>query len=128
MWRLATALLLLVATGCSAPQAAPEGGRAQDDTTVEIVTFAFEPETLEVEPGTTVAFVNRDDILHTVTSGKPKRQGVPGVSADRAARPDGMFDEDLEIDDSFTFTFEEPGSITYYCDIHSGMRGRITVV
>ena len=43
----------------------------------------YEPDPLTVDAGTTVTFVNEDDILHTVTSG-------------RRAKPTEDFDEDLD--------------------------------
>jgi plastocyanin len=29
--------------------------------------------------------------------------------------------------DDFTFTFDAPGTFAYYCDVHAGMTGEITV-
>ena len=50
------------------------------------------------------------------------------LEEDKAARPDGMFDEDLpEEGDTFAVTFDEPGTYAYYCDVHASMTGRITV-
>lgn len=95
--------------------------------TVRIQTFAYVPKVIEVEAGTPVTFVNDDDILHTFTSGKAKDQGIPGVSEDVPAKPDGLFDEDVDLGDSFEFTFEKPGKYPYYCDIHSGMSGVVIV-
>src|SRR5215210_2575748 len=37
-------------------------------TTVEILNNAFNPPQLNVAPGTTVTFVNRDSVPHTATS------------------------------------------------------------
>lgn len=124
--RLLVLVLALALGAC-----ANDGGNTKDNAatrTVAIETFAFVPEAIEIDVGTSVTFVNRDDILHTVTSGRPKRQGIPGVSSDRTARPDGLFDEELGLDESFAATLQEPGVITYYCDIHAGMKGRIVVV
>ena len=117
--------VLLASCGTGAEPSRRESPSSQ---TIEIVTFAFSPPEIEVPLGTELIFVNRDDILHTATSGTPKKQGVPGVSSDRPARPDGSFDEQLELNDSFSFETTEIGTLTYYCDIHSGMRGRVTVV
>jgi plastocyanin len=39
----------------------------------------------------------------------------------------GGFDHDLELDDTFSFTFERAGTFSYHCDIHPRMRGRIVV-
>ena len=103
------------------PGASPATGG--EENTVRIQTFAYVPKTAEVEVGTPITFVNDDDILHTFTSGKAKKQGIPGVSEDVPAEPDGLFDEDVDLDESFEFTFEKPGKYPYYCDIHSGMSG-----
>jgi len=101
-----------------------EGTAAESEAnTVRIQTFAYVPKIAEVEVGTPVTFVNDDDILHTFTSGKAKDQGIPGVSEDVPAKPDGLFDEDVDLDDSFEFTFDKAGKYPYYCDIHSGMSG-----
>ena len=97
------------------------------NTTVEIADFAFDPDPLDVSVGEKVTWTNTDDILHTVTSGVPKEQGVPGVSKDKAADPDGLFDERLDLDATYTFTFDEPGEYTYFCDIHAGMQGTVVV-
>jgi plastocyanin len=43
-------------------------GRAlADDQTIKIVNFTFDPPTLTVKAGTTVTWVNADDIPHLVT-------------------------------------------------------------
>ena len=119
----ALALVLLVACGGGPERAAIEP--AEPDVT--IATFAFAPKTSSIEAGTSLVWRNDDDILHTVTSGIPRKQGVPGVSADRAARPDGSFNADLELGETFEHTFTERGVYLYYCDIHSGMRGKVVV-
>ena len=121
------ALCCALVASCG-PAAQPSSREGPASKTIEIVTFAFTPAEIEVPLGTELIFANRDDILHTTTSGTPKKQGVPGVSPDRPARPDGLFDEQLELDESFSFQTTKKGTFSYYCDIHSGMRGRITVV
>ena len=85
---------------------------ARPAATVEIVidNFAFAPAELTVAPGTTVTWTNHDDIPHTVTS------------------TDGAFKSHaLDTDDSFSFTFEKPGSYRYFCSLHPHMVGTITV-
>jgi plastocyanin len=95
---------------------------------VEVRLFAFHPERLTVEPGTTVTWVNEDDIAHTVTSGRPGQDLGATGSAERPPQPDGLFDGDLDGEGTrFAFTFEEPGTYTYYCDIHRGMHGAVIV-
>lgn len=94
---------------------------------VAIEDFAFAPKSLSVDVGSTVVWTNADDILHTVTSGRGQKQGVPGVTEDKDARPDGTFDQEVELDDAFEFTFDEAGTYRYYCAIHPGMTGSIVV-
>ena len=116
---------LVVCVSCNAATPRMESTSAEPDVTIE--TFAFEPSVLRVRTGEPVVWRNDDDILHTVTSGLPKRQGVPGVSKDRAARPDGAFDRELGFEETFAFSFDKPGTFVYFCDIHSGMRARVIV-
>lgn len=95
---------------------------------VGIRGIVFVPAALEVEAGTEVTWVNEDDVDHTVTSGVQREQGVPGVEEDKPAQPDGIFDENLPgRDDTFSFTFEEPGTYAYFCDVHAGMTGEVVV-
>ena len=83
--------------------------RAQD-ATAKIDNFTFVPARLTVKAGTTVTWRNEDDIPHTVTS---------------AAR---LFrSKALDTDDSFSFTFTEPGTYEYFCSLHPRMTATIVV-
>jgi plastocyanin len=83
--------------------------RAQD-ATAKIDNFTFVPARLTVKAGTTVTWRNEDDIPHTVTS---------------AAR---LFrSKALDTDDSFSFTFTEPGTYEYFCSLHPRMMATIVV-
>jgi plastocyanin len=91
----------------AAPASAPASASAAG---AEIRTFAFAPDPLEVEAGTTVTWTNRDDILHSVTG------------------DDGLFGGDLDGPGStYRFTFDEPGRYHYVCRIHDGMEGEVVV-
>lgn len=101
---------------------APPGGEVDDGTgdtvTVEVGDFFFrgpdESGRLTLEPGQTVAFVNRGDADHTVTSVR-----APGG---------GAFDSgDLEPGRTFHWTPSRTGEWSYVCDFHEEMTGRITV-
>ena len=116
-------LLVLPACGGATPAAAPDAAKQ-----AVIAGFAFDPEELRISVGDTVRWTNEDDIAHTVTSGRPKKQGVPGVSEDRPASPDGAFDSgSLELDDTFEYEAETPGTYRYFCSIHAGMEARLIV-
>lgn len=136
-WTRRSALAVIVVAALSAGACSSEGATSREtraDATgnrgseVQIATFVFQPKILEIEAGTTVRWANGDDILHTATSGEQTRQGIPGVEEDKAARPDGTFD--LEMDgrgSSASFTFEEAGTYEYFCRIHAAMTGRVVV-
>ena len=96
---LATALSLLA------------GGAARAaETTIAIDNFAFTPAERTVKAGTTVRFVNHDDIPHTV------------VLADGTARSKA-----LDTDDSYVHVFDKPGDFVYFCGMHPQMKGEIKV-
>lgn len=110
------------------PQAPePSATDQTSDTGVTIRNFAFAPKKLTISVGDTVMWTNDDDILHTVTSGIGQEQGVPGVTKDKNAKPDGVFDQEVEFEDTFDFTFDTAGTFKYFCAIHPGMVGTIHV-
>jgi plastocyanin len=79
-------------------------------TEVRVDNFTFTPPALTVAAGTTVVWVNADDIPHTVTAN------------DRSFRS-----KVLDTDDRFSFTFNTPGEYTYFCSLHPHMVGKIVV-
>jgi amicyanin len=86
------------------------GAGFAENAAVQIDDFAFSPPNLTVMAGTTVTWRNRDDIPHTVKSSK---------------RLFGS--EALDTDDSYSFTFKEPGTYEYFCSLHPHMTGKIIV-
>jgi amicyanin len=94
------------ATGSSttAP-VAPVGPNA-----VNIDNFKFAPQTLTVPVGTTVTWTNQDEEPHTV------------------AAKDGSFHSPaLDNHQTFSYTFQTPGSYDYICSIHPFMTGTVVV-
>jgi plastocyanin len=84
---------------------------AQDAAqTVTIDNFTFAPKELTVAVGTTVKWVNHDDIPHTV------------VEKNTTFRSKA-----LDTDDSYSFTFASAGSFDYFCGLHPHMVGKIIV-
>jgi plastocyanin len=104
-----------------------EAALSASPTEIAIQDFAFAPKTSSVSVGDTIRWTNADDILHTVTSGIGQKQGVPGVTQDKNARPDGLFDQEVELEDTFEFTFEKAGTFKYFCAIHPGMVATVIV-
>jgi plastocyanin len=84
-------------------------------TELDIVDFAFEPTPATVSAGSTVRIVNSDGTKHTVTSG----------SRDDAGK---VFDVALDPNGTGELVIDEPGTYTYICRIHPGMKGTLEVV
>ncbi len=75
----------------------------------------FRNANITVDAGQTITWINDDDHPHTVTSGP-------------WGQPTGMFDTGImQPGETFRFTFTEPGVYPYYCALHPGMQGVITV-
>jgi plastocyanin len=77
---------------------------------VKIDNFSFGPAAITVPVGTTVTWINRDDIPHTV------------VSTEKVFKS-----KVLDTDEKFSFTFTKPGEYPYFCSIHPKMTGKVVV-
>lgn len=86
------------------------GEMGGEEVSITIADFAFQNGDMTVSAGTTITWTNEDGAAHTVTA-----EG-------------GAFDSgNLNSGDSFSFTFEEPGTYNYFCQYHGSMTGTITV-
>lgn len=79
-------------------------------TEVQVDNFSFGPGTVTVPLNTTVTWVNKDDVPHTIA-------GTDGLFKSRA----------LDTDDKYSYTFTQPGTYSYYCSIHPKMMGKVVV-
>ncbi len=87
--------------------------------------LCFNPGILTVNKGTTVTWVNLDNLAHTVTSGfSYVDQSAPA----EMRGPDGRFDSGLiSPGGKFSYTFNEVGEFPYFCIPHPTMTGKIIV-
>jgi plastocyanin len=102
-------ILSMAAMLISAPAAS-----AQDEMTVSIQDFFFDPGQLTVTPGTTVTWVNEGEAPHTVTS-------TDGKELDSAT---------LQPGDTYSFTFKDDDAgetYAYQCTIHPEMTASVNV-
>jgi len=85
---------------------------AGDDAASQVLidNFVYSPVPLTVKVGTTVTWVNHDDIPHTVDSTQGKFKSAA-----------------LDTDDKFEFRFTEAGEYPFYCRMHPKMTGKIIV-
>lgn len=86
-------------------------GDAVRSAKVEIVDFAYDPDPVTIEEGGKVTWINRDSAPHTAT-------------ADDDSFDTGTLDEGKLKSESF----KDPGTFTYFCEIHPAMQGTVEVV
>ncbi len=102
----AAAILIALFTTLATPAGAAQPGNVE----ISIDNFSFSPATVTIKPGTTVKWVNRDDIPHTIVD---KELGFKSKA--------------LDTDDAFAHAFEKPGEVEYFCSLHPHMVGHIIV-
>ena len=101
------------AAGSVARRAAPAAtiDPAGTATTVKIDNFSFSPQNTTVKAGTTITWVNADDVPHKIVSSDGKFAASPP----------------LDTNDRYALPFTEPGRYEYFCAIHPKMTGAIIV-
>jgi plastocyanin len=105
--RVATALAVAV---FAVATALPAASAHVAETEVKIDNFAFAPQRVVVNSGTTVTWINEDDIPHTIASSTK------------------LFKSNaLDTKDKFSFTFTTAGAYEYFCSLHPHMTGTIVV-
>jgi plastocyanin len=105
--RIATALAVAI---LSAAFTFPAVSAQAANTNIIIDQFTFTPQRITVKAGTTVAWINDDDIPHTVALSTK-------IFKSKA----------LDTKGKFSFTFTTPGVYEYFCSLHPHMTGAIVV-
>ena len=96
----------MLALGAVAAQDATK----KDANEITIDNFTFTPKELTIAVGTTVKWVNHDDIPHTIVEKKTTFRSKA-----------------LDTDDSYSFTFTSAGTFDYFCGLHPHMVGQVIV-
>lgn len=102
------AVLALVGSG--SPPAVAAAPAAPASSEIKIDNFSFVPAVVKVAVGTTVTWVNHDDIPHTA------------VSTEKVFKS-----KVLDTDDKYSFTFTKAGTYPYFCSLHPKMTGQVVV-
>ena len=118
MKRILSILAIAIAlTACAATPQAPAAAvdastdaSAKNDVTIIIDNFTFMAPNLTIPVGTKVTWINHDDVPHNVVSTEQKFKSKA-----------------LDTDESFSFTFTEPGKYPYFCSIHPKMVASVVV-
>jgi len=113
------ACLLIISTITSTssdniqPKTSMDSRQKQSENTIIIKDMNFTPHTLTIQRGTTLIWTNHDAVSHTV-SAEVKGSKFP------ASPP-------LSQGQSYSFTFNEPGTFKYHCSIHPEMQAIVIV-
>jgi len=83
---------------------------AAEPLTIKIDNFTFTPPEVTVSAGTSITWVNNDDIPHTVAATNKEFKSKP-----------------LDTEEKFSFVFSAPGSYDYFCSLHPHMKARVIV-
>jgi 3',5'-cyclic-AMP phosphodiesterase len=97
--------------GASSSRGKPKPLAPIADNEIAIDNFVFTPPNRTVPAGTTITWINRDDVPHRIASFTSAFQ--PGPT--------------LDTDGKFSLKLEKPGVYKYYCTVHPTMTGIITV-
>ncbi len=97
-------LVLLTAVALAGCGAASDGGAADAtrDSTVTVETFEFQPDPIVVPRGSTITFINKDAIDHTVTAGT-REEPEPRVFDGRLPTKGSTFD--VTLDEAGTYDY-----------------------
>jgi plastocyanin len=77
---------------------------------VVVDNFSFAPAMAAVKAGSTVTWINHDDVPHIIMSTDQKFKSPV-----------------LDTDEQFSHTFDAPGTYKYFCSIHPKMTGQVLV-
>ena len=115
MWSLFMLVVLawyFLLTGPLKSHAASPGDKMPAGVEVKIDNFSFgSTMSLTVSAGTTVTWINDDDVPHTV------------VSDDKTT----FKSKALDTGEKFSYTFTKPGKYPYFCSVHPKMMAEVVV-
>ena len=109
-WRLLGIVLAVVVLVCLVflHRSKPKVEAAVISSQVSINSSSFFPKTIQVSTGSTVTWTNYDAKSHWVAADPyPSNGSQPGLSSDA-----------LATQDSYSYTFEKPGTYTYHDELN----------
>ena len=110
-------------SACGGGEPAAQAEPKAEATKVTIKAFDFQPDPLTVKAGTTITFVNTDQIHHTATAGTRGKATPKVFNAKMEAAPGPGESVEAQI------TLDKAGTYDYFCKFHpgDGMVGKIVV-
>ena len=118
-------VLLTAACGGSSSSGARSTSKSTADASVNTALLAFDPKEVRIKAGQTVSWVGGDNITHVLV------EGTYDVGAD-GLRTKETDDKAFSLrltkkGQQVTHTYDKAGTFTYFCSIHKGMNGTVTV-
>jgi plastocyanin len=119
--------VLLMTAACGGSSVA--GGSAMTatkaDVSVNTALLAFDPKDVRIKAGQTVGWVGGDNITHVLVEGTYE-VGADGLRTKET--DDKAFSLELtKKGQQVSHTYDKAGTFTYFCSIHKGMNGTVTV-
>ena len=123
------AVLSLVLTTAACGGSSDAGGEAaattKADASVNTALLAFDPKDVRIKTGQTVGWVGGDNITHVLVEGTYE-VGADGLRTKE--NDDKAFSLKLtKKGQQVSHTYDKAGTFTYFCTIHKGMNGTVTV-
>ena len=80
-------------------------------------TQFYAPPEVQVAAGNSIKWTNDDNVIHTVTQGKPSE----------GANSTGFNSGPIQPGGTFVHFFDESGTVDYFCTVHPHMIGKVIV-
>lgn len=107
---MAVIMIAVMCSGCASGISSPSATKPPSATTsVRIINFAFDPQSVTIHKGETVIWTNEDSTTHDINI-------------------DGVVSPPLKAGEIFSKRFDTPGTFNYTCGIHPGMKGTVIVI
>ena len=81
-----------------------------EEVTIKIENFTFNPASITIKPGTTVIWINGDDIPHSVVENNKNFKSPP-----------------LDTGQKYSVVLTTAGEVDYFCGFHNHMTGKVIV-
>ena len=81
-----------------------------EEVTIKIENFTFNPASITIKPGTTVIWINGDDIPHSVVENNKGFKSPP-----------------LDTGQRYSMVLTTAGEVDYFCGFHNHMTGKVIV-
>lgn len=125
---LGTLLVTAACGGGSGDTKADSGsgaGASKPGATVDMTFTLFKQTDVTLKAGETLTFVNQNPITHIIVQGD-WMAGADGLRT--SEKDDGTYKLDVsKKGDKVEHTFDKAGTFKFFCTIHKGMSGAVTV-